>query len=278
MARTPKGMRLAAALRDARQSRGTTLRELGNRIDRNSGVLSRYETGERTPKPEDVAQILTALNIRGEQYDEILSLSYDTDAPGWVAWNVPDQRQHLAAMVDAEMNARHIDCVSPSLFPGPLQSDGYITAIMSGGSLSPEDIATRVAIRKARREALRKKDPVEYVAFVGEAVLYWMVGGREVMVEQLRHVLAFGGMPNVHVRVVPFRCGWQYSLDGYFMVIDEQAVHLETGKSGIFLHDPNDVRFYIDAVEMLRLVSCGEVESKAMLMDRLRDMKGHDRG
>lgn len=278
MARTPKGMRLAAALRDARQSRGITLRELGNRIARNSGVLSRYETGERTPKPEDVAQILTALNIRGEQYDEILSLSYDTDAPGWVAWNVPDQRQHLAAMVDSEMNARHIDCVSPSLFPGLLQSDGYITAIMSGGSLSPDDIATRIAVRKARREALLKKDPVDYVAFVGEAVLYWMIGGPEVMVEQLKHVLALGEMANVHVRVVPFRSGWQHSLDGYFMVIDEQTVHLETGKSGIFLHDPNDIRFYTDAVGMLRRVSCGEVESQAILVDRLRDMKGHDRG
>ena len=74
MSRTPKGLRLAAALRAARESRGLTLRELGERIGRNSGVVSRYETADRTPKPEDVAQLLTALEIRGDQYDEILGL------------------------------------------------------------------------------------------------------------------------------------------------------------------------------------------------------------
>jgi transcriptional regulator with XRE-family HTH domain len=267
-------MRLAAALRDARESRGLTLRELGARIARNSGVLSRYETGERTPKPEDVAQLLTAMDIRGEQYDEILSLSYDTDAPGWVAWNVLDQRQHLAAMLDAEMNARRIDHVSPLLIPGLLQSEGYMTAIMSGGGLSPDEISTRVAVRMGRRDALYKKFPVKFVAFIGEAALRWLVGGRDAMIEQVRHLLAVGELANLHVHVVPFDGGWQPSLEGYFMVIDGSTVHLETRKSGIFLHHPDDVRIYVDALEAVRQVACGEAESRAMLVDRLRELEG----
>lgn len=276
MARTPKGMRLAAALRDARQSRGITLRELGNRIARNSGALSRYETGERTPKPEDVAQILTALNIRGEQYDEILSLSYGTDDPGWVAWNVPDQRQQLAAMLEAERTALRIDHVAPSIFPGLLQARSYTTAIMSGGGLSADEIVTRVSIRMGRRDSLSREDPLEFVSFIGEAALRWMVGGCGVMIDQLRHVLSVSERANVHVRVVPFSSGWQPSLDGQFMVIDGAIVHIETRASGIFLHSPDDVRSYVDAVDAVRHVSCSEAESRAMLADRLRELEAHD--
>jgi transcriptional regulator with XRE-family HTH domain len=266
-------MRLAAALRDARESRGFTLRELGARTARNSGVLSRYETGDRTPRPEDVAQLLTAMEIRGDEYDEILSLAYDTDALGWVAWNVLDQRQHLAAMLDAEKNARHIDHVSPSLFPGLLQSDGYMTAIMSSGSLSAAEITTRVAIRKGRRDALRKNDPVEFVSFLGEAALHWMVGGRDVMAEQVRYVLGVCRAVHVQVLVVPFRSGWQPSLEGQFMVIDNEIVHLENRKSGIFLHHPDDVGFYVDAIDAVRRVAYDAAESKAMLADRLRELE-----
>src|SRR5215467_9405001 len=99
MSKTPKGLRLALALREARDTQGLTLRELGDRIGRNSGVLSRYETGERTPKPEDVAQLLTAMGVRGTEYEDVMTLAYDTDAPQWTAWTLPEQRQHLAALV-----------------------------------------------------------------------------------------------------------------------------------------------------------------------------------
>ncbi|HKN97366.1 MAG TPA: helix-turn-helix transcriptional regulator [Pseudonocardiaceae bacterium] len=274
MSRTPKGLRLAAALRAARESRGLTLRELGERTGRNSGVVSRYETADRTPKPEDVAQLLTALEIRGEQYDEILALAYDTDAPGWVAWTLPDQRQQLVAMVDAEQSAARIDHVSPSLFPGILQAESYMTAIMSGSDIPPDEIARRVEIRLGRRHALTKPHPVELMSFIGEAALYWMVGGRAVLADQLRHVLGMMRRPNVQVRVVPFRSGWQPSLEGQFMVIDRAIVHMETRKSGIFLHNRSDVASYLDAVDIVRRVACGEAESKALLGGRLRELEG----
>lgn len=273
MSRTPKGLRLAAALRAARESKGLTLRELGERIGRNSGVVSRYETADRTPKPEDVAQLLTALEIRGAQYDEILALAYDTDAPGWVAWTIPDQRQQLLAMVDAEQNATRIDHVSPSLFPGILQAEEYMTAIMSGGDIPPDETARRVRIRLGRRQALLNPRPLDLHSFIGEAALHWMVGGPGVLADQLRHVLHLGRLPNVQVRVVPFRSGWQPSLEGQFMVIDRAIVHLETRKSGIFLHNRGDVASYLDAVDMVRQVACSVAESKALLADRLRELE-----
>jgi transcriptional regulator with XRE-family HTH domain len=275
MSRTPKGLRLAAALRAARESRGLTLRELGERIGRNSGVVSRYETADRTPKPEDVAQLLTALEIRGEQYDEILALAYGTDAPGWVAWTLPDQRQHLAAMVDMEQSATRIDHVAASIFPGLLQSEAYMTAIMHGEGIPPAGIGGRVAIRLNRRDALREPSAVEFCSFLGEAALYWMVGGPAVMADQIRHVLGLCRRPNIRLRVMRFASGWLPALDGQFMVLDGSIVHADTGRSGIFLHNPTDVRSYMDAVDRARAVACSEAESRAILAARLGELEKH---
>src|SRR5262245_47523636 len=108
MARTPKARALGAALRQAREENHLLLRELGSAINRDIGVISRWETGERTPKPEQVAQILTTLGVNGERYDEIMTLAYGTDQSQWVATTLPEQKQQTVAYLDWEQNASRI--------------------------------------------------------------------------------------------------------------------------------------------------------------------------
>lgn len=122
MARTLKARALGSALRQAREEKGLLLRELASAIKRDIGVLSRWETGERTPKPELVAQILTRLDVDGDRYDEIMTLAYGTDESQWVATTLPEQRQQMAAYVDWEQNASRIVEVAPLLVPGLLQT------------------------------------------------------------------------------------------------------------------------------------------------------------
>jgi hypothetical protein len=249
------------------------VRELGTLVGRNSGVISRYETADRTPKPEHVAQILTALDICGEEYEEILSLAYDTDARRWTPAALADYHQHVAAMVEMEQAAGRIDHLSHSLFPGMLQSKAYATAIMTGAGIPAGEIVTRVTIRMGRRDALQRPDPVEFFSFVGEATLYWMIGGRDVMIDQLRHVLKLAQLPNVHLQLVPFSSGWQPTLDGIFMVLDRTFVHIDSGSAAVFLHDPADISSYVGAAAQVRDVAYGEAETKAALARRLRELE-----
>jgi transcriptional regulator with XRE-family HTH domain len=102
VARTPKARALGAALRQTREEKGLLLRELAAAIKRDMGVLSRWETGDRTPKPEQVAQILTKLDVNGDRYEDIMTLAYGTDESQWVAITLPEQRQQMAAYVDLE--------------------------------------------------------------------------------------------------------------------------------------------------------------------------------
>lgn len=274
MTRTPKARALGAALRSAREDRGVRLRDLADRISRNAGVLSRYETGDRTPKPEHVSQILTALGVIGEQFDEIMSLAYDTDAPLWVAATLPAQRQQLAAFVDAEQHATEIVSVSPLLVPGLLQTDGYITAIMTGGGVPADEVVTRTAIRRSLRDIVTRGQPVRYTVFVGEAALHQAIGGPAVMADQLRALLERARRPNIRLRVVPFDSGWHPALEGAFTIIDPgnpvALVHIENRKSGLFLHEEDDVRAYLDAVDMVRAAAKDEKESAALMIERLK--------
>src|SRR5437660_3196672 len=133
--RSPRARALGKALREARQATGRKLRDFALEIGRDPGVLSRWETGERTPNAEHLAQILTKLGITGKQFDEMIALAKGIDQPRWLAVTLPEQRQQFAALLDLEESATRIIDVEPLMVPGLLQTNAYIRAIMTGGSV-----------------------------------------------------------------------------------------------------------------------------------------------
>lgn len=264
MARTPKARALGTALRHERETREVTLRSLAAQINRDAGVLSRWENGERTPKPENVAQILTALGVNGERYEEIIALAYGTDRPQWIATTLPEQRQQLSAVLDLEQDATKILEVSPLLVPGLLQTSAYVRAVMSGGGIPPGEIATRITIRIGRKDILTRSNPVNLAALIGEGALHQIIGSRDVMVEQLRHLIDVSKFPNVDIRVIPYNSGWHPALEGPFFLVESEhatVVHLENRKSGLFLHEDADVKWYKLAAEMVLKVVMSATDS-----------------
>jgi transcriptional regulator with XRE-family HTH domain len=272
---TPKARRLGAALKEARLERGFGVRQLAEQVGKDHSLISRYESGERVPKLEDVAAILATLGINGDQRDEILSLARGTDQPRWLAVTLPEQRQQLAALLELERTATSIVDVSPLLITGFLQTTKYIRAIMTGGGVPTDEIETRVAVRIGRRETITQDTSVQLVALLGEAALRQEVGGRSVMVEQLRHLLKMAERPNVDLRVTPFTAGWYPALEGPFTVIESadttQVVHLENRRSGLFLHEPEDVDLYRGAIEAVREVAMSPGDSAGLIADVIRE-------
>jgi transcriptional regulator with XRE-family HTH domain len=267
--RTPKSRALGRALRQARQDRGLKLRDLAQRLGRDPGMLSRWETGERTPRPDQVAQILTLLGVNGDEYEEIIHLTQGTHASQWLAVSLPEQRQQFAALVDLEQSATAITQVAPLLIPGLLQTTLYIKAIMSGGTVPSGEIAARVAIRVGRREVLIRPKPVQFVGLVGEAALCQLIGSREIMADQLRHLLDMRQRSNVDLRIVPFNSGWHPALEGPFIMIESKqatpVVQLENRRSLLFLHEDDDVDTYRQAVTMVRRAALSHEDSTALI-------------
>lgn len=252
--RTPKPVALGIALRKAREKRGYTLRQFAKLLGCSPSDLSRWETGERIPRQDRVVQILTRLEVTGEEYDEIMKLTVLPDEPRWVAISLPEQRQQSDALIDFEQNATAITALAPLLVPGLLQTDSYIKAIMTAGDVPAGEVASRVATRIGRRAVLTRPDPapVRLVAYIGEAVLRQLIGSRAVMLEQVGHLQDVATWPNVELRVVPFDSGWHPQLEGPCLVIeseDETVVHLEVRGSVLFIHEEPDVAAYRRAVD-----------------------------
>jgi transcriptional regulator with XRE-family HTH domain len=296
MARTPKARALGGALRQARDGKGLLLRELASMINKDIGVLSRWETGDRTPKPEQVAQILTKLDVDGDRYDEIMSLAYGTNQPQWVATNLPEQRQQMVAYVDWEQNAAKIVAVAPLLVPGLLQTGDYIRGIMTGGGVPPGDIASRVTSRIGRRDVITRANPADMLVLLGQSALRQDVGGPQVTIEQLRYLLEMAARPNIDLRIVPDHSGWHPGLEGAFSIIEANSlapgqdessrrraldgspiVFLETRRSVLILHEVADVEPYQHAISRILCLALSPESSVKLIVDLVNRLE-HQRG
>ena len=275
MAKTPKSAALGSALRQARHSKGISLRDLAAQLGRDPGMLSRWETGERTPKPEHVAQILTVLGIRGERYDDVMTLVHGTGEPQWVATTLPEQRQQMAAFLEFEQNATTIVSWAPMLIPGLLQTTDYIRAVMIAGGVAVGEIATRVAVRIGRREVLAKPKPAKLLALVSQSALHQNIGGHAAAVEQLHHLVSMSKRANVDLRLVPDGFGWHPGMEGEFTLIDSDessAVFLGTLASTLWLHQAKDIAPYRRAVDAMLDVALSQDQSRRCIADLAKRM------
>jgi transcriptional regulator with XRE-family HTH domain len=275
--RTPKARALGAALRAAREERDWSQRKLAGEISRDSGLVSRWESGERAPRATDVARILAVLGVNGEQYDEIVAMASGTDEPRWLAVSLPAQRQQLAALLECERTASKITHVAPLLIPGVLQINQYIRAIITSTTVETAEVETRVMVRIGRRDVITREDPAELAVFLGEAALRQVIGSRAVMAAQLRYLVELSELPNVELRIVPYESGWHPGLEGMFMLIDSEhappVVHLENRKSGLFLHEDEDVATYRQAVDSVTRAAMSPEDSEGLIAKIANEME-----
>lgn len=78
----------------------------------------------------------------------------------------------------------------------------------------PDEAARAAELRLARQVRLTGDDPVHLDAVINEGALRRVVGGSDVMRDQLRQLVETSDLPNVVVRVLPFDAGAHPGVDG----------------------------------------------------------------
>jgi transcriptional regulator with XRE-family HTH domain len=278
---TPKAMALGAKLRSARESTGLSQRTLAKQLKIDQSIISRNESGDRSPTREEVATLLDALGVDGEQRDEIVEAARDTSGSLWLATDLPGQPVQLAALLDIEQMAREIVDWSPLIIPGLLQVGSYTRAIMRAEPVPKHEVETRVAIRLGRQEILSRRKPARLTAIIGESALRQRVGGADVLGEQLHHLLTMSVLHNIDLRVVTTDTGWHSGLHGPFTMITVDSttsvVHLENARSAVFLPDSEDVEGYRQAVvELLGIALSAEQSTAFIAREAERIANAHD--
>jgi transcriptional regulator with XRE-family HTH domain len=265
---------LGGRLRDARTARNISQRKLaellvGTGIDQSK--ISRIESGERAIDQSEIAAILNALNVTGDEADEILELAL-TEASEPHSWtSVGVVAGDVSALVNYEHMATAIIEWSLTLVPGLLQTSETTRAILHALGTPPRQIPAMVATRAGRREIItRKNSPVHYTCYIGEAALHAAIGGQKTRIEQLEHLVAMiEALENLDVHIVPIEADWNPGHYGPTMIvqINEQktVVVLENPLSGSFWQGEEVVAAYQRSANQMHDVAMGTEHSTGLI-------------
>ncbi|MFI6034867.1 helix-turn-helix domain-containing protein [Streptomyces sp. NPDC051315] len=198
------GVQLAGIREDAGLSQEQAARALGF----SPAKLSRIEAGKgrRPPAEADVRALLQL--YRSDEYEAsvLLQLLRRAGEPGW--WQRYDKRlmpEWFDRLVGLQEAATAIRTFEIQYVPGLLQIPAYTRAVVERGlpTASAREVERRVELRTRRCQLLERPDAPQLWAIVDESVLLRVLGGREVMREQLAHLTRLARLPHVTVQIVP---------------------------------------------------------------------------
>ncbi|MET8051051.1 helix-turn-helix transcriptional regulator [Streptosporangium sp. NPDC005286] len=268
-----------AELNRLRKDSGLTRVEVAERIGSTDTTVWRYETGLTRPRPSDVSALTDVYGVTGEARDSLIQMAVEARRRGW--WH--PHRQALKPGFDSyiglEAEASLVRSYEPLVVPGLMQTEPYARAVIEATSIvqTPSQVEETVSVRISRQQLLHGPgDPIHLVAVLDEAVIRRQIGGRDVMSEQLEHLVHLGALPNVEIRVAPFSAGAHAAMDGKFCLLSfpepevPDLLYLEQASSGLVPDDPEQVSRYASMFESLCEMALGQEESAAFIAQMAR--------
>jgi transcriptional regulator with XRE-family HTH domain len=206
--------------------------------------LSRVESGGARINSEHLDRIIKVLDVDAEQARKLDELRRRADERGW--WQeysdiVVEAIEMLVEIGEDATTARSYDI---AFVQGLLQTRAYAEAVIGNGrAFVPPINVDRIADLRMRRQQRLGEDGFQgLTAVMIEGVLRTMVGGRDVMREQLRHLIEVTQEYPVTIHVLPFSAGalpgsdnfvifeFPHDLDGDVVYVDSstaQRIHEE---------------------------------------------------
>ncbi|WSQ07180.1 helix-turn-helix domain-containing protein [Streptomyces sp. NBC_01231] len=252
------GVQLAGFREDA----GLTQEQAARALKFSPAKLSRIESGKgrRPPAETDVRALLELFGTDDYEASVLLKLLQRAGDPGW--WQRYDKRlmpEWFDRLVGLQEAAAAIRTFEIQYVPGLLQTPDYTRAVVERGlpSAAASEVRRRVELRTRRAQLLERADAPQLWAILDESVLLRVLGSREVMRDQLDHLITMAQRPHVTVQIVPLdvtnasapAIPITYLRFGGLDLPD--VVYLEHIKSANFLEDRDETEEYRFALDRL---------------------------
>ncbi|MBT2400418.1 helix-turn-helix transcriptional regulator [Streptomyces sp. ISL-100] len=276
--------KLGEELRRLRDRAGLTSPEAARLVGWHQSKVSRIETGRSAVKPSDVTRLLDAYGVTDPQLMELVDAltgppAHEGGRHWWHAYRglLPPQYRDLISLESQASSARTLET---TVVPGLLQTPDYARAVTRAAlaHLPATKVDSLVEVRIARQKVLRAAAPLELSAVLDEAVLRRPVGGRQIMKEQLRKLLAVAELPHVRLQVLPFESGAHIGLTGPFIIfsfpniVDLNVVVIDHLTSSLYLERKEDLKAYDAAFNTLQAQALSPQESSALIA-RIGDVR-----
>ena len=260
-------------LRKRREAAGVSREEAAYLIRSSGAKISRMELGRHRFKERDLIDLLVLYGADEADRAQFLDLARQANAPGW--WQryedlLPPWFETYVAM---EQAASVIRTYEMHFVPGLLQTNEYTRAVTRLAYSNPEEVERRVDLRRRRREILTSSNAPQVWAVIDEAALHRLVGDKQLMREQLEHLVELSQLPHVTVQVLPFDMGAHPGILGQYAILefpdasDSSVVYIEGVTSDLYLEKANDVQRYSVMYEHLRAQALNVDQTRQFIAD-----------
>ncbi|MFI8997087.1 helix-turn-helix domain-containing protein [Streptomyces sp. NPDC053542] len=248
-----------ALLRFYRERAGLTQEALGQRIGFSKSQVAMVERGARPPKGSFAPMSDDTLNAQGALLVAATHFRV-SHLPRWTAEYAEEEAKALA-----------LYSYQNHLVPGQLQTEAYARAVFNCHCppLNDGEVEARVATRLDRQQLFRR-DPAPVVSFVLEQIaLTRPLGGREVLKDQLHHILRIAQLRNVEVQVMPPDRESHAGLNGPMILLETEErrrlAYIEGQSGGFFVAEQADVSDLFARYGILRAQALNPEESAELI-------------
>ncbi|MFF3245043.1 helix-turn-helix domain-containing protein [Streptomyces sp. NPDC002870] len=269
---TTRRRQLGVTMRKLRARKGMTLEEAGRLVGVSKATVSRYETQEGPVKWPIVDALCREYDASEAERKAVVALAKDAKQQGWwssFADSIPETMNLLLTLEDEAVREDHFNCL---YVPGLLQTRRYTEAVQHASEmrLLPEEIERLVDIRMKRQEILSRTKPLHLWAILDESVIRRMVGSRDVMREQLSHLLQANESPDITLQVLPFSKGAHSAAMGSFVILGGaepslDVVYVDIHLGSLFMEKAEELDRYRLAFDYLRAQALDMAASSAMI-------------
>ncbi|MFI5794049.1 helix-turn-helix domain-containing protein [Streptomyces sp. NPDC051677] len=271
---TVRRRRLGQELRRLRELKGMTAEEVAERLLVSQSKISRLENGRRSISQRDVRDLCGVYEVEDQRMvDSLMEMAKDSRQQGW--WHAFGDVPY-SVYIGLETDAASLRVYDPQVVPGLLQTRQYAEALISGAlpETAHTEVEKRVQVRMRRQERVSSgENPLRLWSVMDESALRRVVGSRELMREQLEHLVEQSQLPHVTVQVIPFEMGAHPGLNGQYAILefpdtaDSSVVYIEGVTSDLYLEKPNDVQKYSVMYEHLRAQALNVDQSRQFIAD-----------
>jgi transcriptional regulator with XRE-family HTH domain len=274
---TVRRRRLAAELREIRESSGQSGESVAAALGWSPSKISRYERAKTGLRPREVERLLSYYEVGGQRRTLLLALAEDATHKGW--WEdssdvlAEDYKQFIGLEHEANTIAIwHVDVVA-----GLLQTEAYARHIIGSYSriepVAPGMIGRLVRVRMRRQQVLDRED-LELSVIFDESMLQRRIGDDVVMYEQLQHLAKVADRPNVSLRILPLDgphqvFGESFVIFGFGADTDamlQDVVATEHMRSGFTLEGERETYLHRIAFQTLAEAALDPEASKALIL------------
>ena len=276
---TVRRRRLAAELREIRESKGKSGDAVAAALRWSPSKISRYELARTGLKPREVERLLDYYEIAGSRRALLVSLAEDAAQKGWWEEYADVISADYQQFIGLEHEASSIAIWHVEVITGLLQTEAYARHIISGYSqvepIAPGMIERLVRIRMQRQQVLDREPGLQLSVVLDESILKRRIGNERVMYEQLQRLAHEADRPNVTLQILPLDA--QHTVFGESFVIfrygpDNDAmlrdvVSTEHLKNDFSVEGERETYLHRLAFQILAGASLDPASSKALLLE-----------